>query len=108
LYEFQQIPQERDLCYVVSRNCAQVLIQQDHAAEKLVARAERLLFRRGFFRIRRLRIFARPVAEIHVPYWVGFRGRNEKVHFMVLDAVRRRIQGGKVRQMLHDWLNSAR
>jgi len=44
--------------------------------------------------------------EICIPYWVGFRGNDGQVRVSVLDAVRRRPEGAKVRQMVEDWLRS--
>jgi hypothetical protein len=59
--------------------------------------------------MRDLTISAEAVAgEIYVPYWVGFRGRGSQVHFVVMDAVRRQIEGAKVRQLLRAWLTSIR
>jgi hypothetical protein len=59
--------------------------------------------------MRDLRISAEPVTgEIYVPYWVGFRGRGNQVHFVVMDAVRRKMEGAKVRQLLRAWLTSIR
>jgi len=50
---------------------------------------------------------AQPIAgEIYIPYWVGFRGRGAQARFVVMDAVRRRIEGAKVRNLLQTWLTS--
>jgi hypothetical protein len=52
---------------------------------------------------------AEPVAgEIYVPYWVGFRGRGVRARLAVIDAVRRKPEGAKVRQLLRAWLTSIR
>jgi hypothetical protein len=79
-------------------------------AKKIVAgKVQRLLFTTGFFRIRNLTISVDPVAgEIYVPYWVGFRGRGLRARFSVMDAVRRKIEGAKVRHLLQAWLTSIR
>jgi len=67
----------------------------------------RLLFTRGFFRIRNLAISVNPVpGEIHIPYWVGFRGRGSSANFAVIDAVRRQPEGARVRRMLEEWLST--
>jgi hypothetical protein len=46
--------------------------------------------------------------EIYVPYWVGFRGRGSRARLAVIDAVRRKPEGAKVRQLLRTWLTSIR
>ena len=39
-----------------------------------------------------------------VPYWVAFHGEDSRVSLSVIDAVRRRVEGAKVRALLKDWL----
>lgn len=108
LYHFEQLPGERELLYVESRNCAQALLDEGGAREIVLAKVQRLLFSAGFFRIRNHRISAEPVAgEIYVPYWVGFRGRGAHASFALMDAVRRRVEGAKLRQLLETWLTEA-
>ncbi len=59
--------------------------------------------------MRNLQINAEPVAgEIYIPYWVGFRGRGIRARLAVIDAVRRKPEGAKVRQLLQAWLTSIR
>jgi len=52
-------------------------------------------------------IEAEPVGlELHVPYWIGFFGHGERAHVVVLDAVRRRLEGAKARALFEEWLGS--
>ncbi len=61
----------------------------------------------GFFRIRGLTIAAEPLQmEIHVPYWVGFFGSRARLKVVVLDAVRRQIEGGKATRLVEQWLQA--
>jgi hypothetical protein len=107
LYHFEQLPGERELIYLETRNCSESLLGEAEAKEMVIAKVQRLLFSTGFFRVRNLRISAEPVAgEIHVPYWVGFRGRGARVRFAVMDAVRRKLEGAKVRYLLQEWLTA--
>lgn len=109
LYSFEQLPDEREVRYLETRNRAEPLLGEAEGKKIVVAKVQRLLFTTGFFRVRNLQITAQPVAgEICVPYWVGFRGRGTLVHFFVMDAVRRRMEGGKVRHLLQTWLTSIR
>jgi hypothetical protein len=108
LYHFEQLPGEREVVYCESRNCAEALLDEPRARELLLMKVRRLIFNGGFFRIRDLHINAEPlVGEIHIPYWVGFRGRGAHAHLQVMDAVRRRVEGAKVRQLLEAWLTEA-
>lgn len=109
LYQFEQLPNGRDVICLETRNCSQPLLDEIEAKKIVIAKVQRLLFSTGFFRLRDLKISAEPVAgEIYVPYWVGFRGRGTQVRFVVMDAVRRKIEGAKVRQLLRAWLTSIR
>ena len=109
LYHFEQLPGERDVIYLESRNCSEPLLDEAEAKKIVAGKVQRLLFSTGFFRIRNLTILPEPVAgEIYVPYWVGFRGRGLGARFSVMDAVRRKIEGAKVRHLLQAWLTSIR
>jgi hypothetical protein len=68
---------------------------------------QRVLFTTGFFRMRKLQISAEALpGEICVPYWVGFRGRGRLARLSVLDAVRRSVEGARVKFLLENWLAS--
>jgi hypothetical protein len=107
LYHFEQLPTESEIICSESRNCVQARLEETQAAELLRAKLRRMLFNSGFFRLRNLEIHVEPLkGEIHVPYWIGFRGRQRYATFVVMDAVRRRVEGAKVRQLLEAWLTS--
>jgi hypothetical protein len=109
LYHFDQLPGEREVIYLETRNCSEPLLDEAEAAKIVIAKVQRLLFSAGFFRVRNLRISAEPVAgEIYVPYWVAFRGRGVRARFAVMDAVRRKMEGAKLRHLLQSWLTSIR
>jgi len=108
LYQFPAGAAGEPFLTIESRNVLPVATDETHAAEQLVAQVRRMIFTRGFFRVRGLKIEAIPVSsgEICVPYWVCFRGSSERVHLAVLDAVRRRPEGAKVRRLVEEWLRS--
>ena len=109
LYHFEQLPGEREVTYLETRNCAEPLLEEADAEKIVLAKVQRLLFSTGFFRMRNLHISAEPIAgEIYVPYWVGFCGRGIRPQFAVIDAVRRKPEGAKVRHLLREWLTSIR
>jgi len=109
LYHFEQLPDEREVIYLETRNCSEPLLDEAEAKKIVAAKVQRQLFSTGFFRVRNLRISAEPVAgEIYIPYWVGFRGRGARARFAVMDAVRRKMEGAKVRHLLQAWLTSIR
>jgi hypothetical protein len=108
LYHFEQLPGASEIVYVETSNCVTVNLDEQRCRELLIGKLRRLIFSTGFFRVRDLRISPNPIpGEIYVPYWVGFRGRGMLARFTVLDAVRRKPEGAKVRQLLQSWLTSA-
>ena len=70
-----------------------------------VEKIRRILFNRGFFRLQHPAIAASFTSKTWwVPYWVAFHGVEQNVSLSVIDAVRRRLEGAKVRTLLKDWL----
>ena len=102
LFRFDELP---DTIVLETRNAVEPGIDEAEAAELVVSKVRRLLYSRGFFRMRNLRLDSTALpGDVYVPYWIGFRGRGRNANFSVLDAVRRRPEGGKVRQIVLNWL----
>lgn len=107
LYQFSTVPAPGELLSVESRNVLPPLLDDSQLRERVLAKVRRLIFSRGFFRLRDVQLEAVPIAgEICVPYWVCFRGRNNRAHLAILDAVRRQAEGAKARHLLEEWLRS--
>jgi len=107
LFEFPRIPVERELQALEGRNRLTAALTEERAAELLRDKVLRVIFQQGFFKIRDARIEITPVGcELHLPYWLGFHERDGSVRCRVMDAVRRRIEGAKVRNLLQTWLTS--
>lgn len=106
IYQFEVPP--KDLLDVTSRNVLPPLLSEPDARSRLLAKVRRLIFSRGFFKLRDVQLEAVALPrEVWVPYWVCFRGRNGRVSLSILDAVRRRPEGAKARHLLEDWLRSS-
>lgn len=104
-YYFDHLPTPVEVQELETRNHLMATLDPTEARGLVTTKIQRLLFTRGFFRIRNLAIVINPrPQEIHIPYWVGFRGRGTSASFEVLDAVRRQPEGARVRRMLRDWL----
>jgi hypothetical protein len=104
-YGFSMLPSDHEVLCLETRNCVPSSLNDTEANELILVKVQRILFSSGFFRIRNLRIKAQAIpGELHVPYWVGFRGKSTRAHVTAMDAVRRRLEGGKVRSLLQNWL----
>jgi hypothetical protein len=106
-FQFDHVPTDSETVSIVSRNCPSAHLEDAFIGELLIAKLRRLLYSRGFFRMRDLQITAMPLSqELHIPYWLGFRGPNGHARVAVIDAVRRRFEGAKMRRLVEAWLTS--
>ena len=107
LYRFECPPDPAQLIEIETRNYAPPELDSAQASGLVSEKVRRVIFTRGFFRMRNLRIVSTPLAvELSIPYWVGFRGREERARITVIDAVRRKFEGAKVRHLLQNWLSN--
>jgi len=105
LYQFEHLPAESETISLETRNCPAAGLPDEQAVDLVVANLRRILYSRGFFRVRDLQITATPLAiEIHIPYWIAFRASGAYTRLSVIDAVRRRFEGAKVRRLVENWL----
>lgn len=108
LYQFPTPPATEDLISVETRNVLPGGLDRSQLRDCLLARVRRVVFARGFFRLREVRFDAQEIAgEIYIPYWICFRGPDGQVRISVLDAVRRSPEGAKARHLIESWLNSS-
>jgi hypothetical protein len=106
-YRFDHAPTESETVRVQTRNGVPTQLSLREAEGLLVAKVRRLLYGKGFFRLHAMAISAEPMEdEIHIPYWLGFSGSGNTARLRVLDGVRRRTEGGKVRSIFESWLTS--
>ena len=106
-YFFEEPPTPNQFVEVATRNFLSASLDPDQAKKLVVTKVQRLLFTKGFFRMRNLAISVSPLAgEICIPYWVGFRGHGASASFDVIDALRRQPEGARVRRLIHQWLTS--
>jgi hypothetical protein len=104
LFRFEELP---ETLVLETRNAVEPRLDETQAAALVLSKVRRLLYSRGFFRMRGLRLESTALpGDVYVPYWIGFRGRGLSANFSVIDAVRRRPEGGKVRQIVLNWLLS--
>jgi len=105
LFEFPQVPEEAEFLAFLDRNRLNAALSKEQAADLLRDKALRIIFQQGFFRLgnAHLEISFIP-CELHLPYWLGFYGRESSVRCRVMDAVRRRIEGAKASAFFEHWL----
>jgi len=106
LFQFDHLPTAHETVTLETRNHPAAQLSDAVAGERLVAKLRRVAYSRGFFRLQGLAITDEPVSELHVPYWIAFRGSNRHARIAIIDAVRRRFEGAKMRGLVETWLLS--
>lgn len=104
VFGFESAPDATD--EIVSKNAVPKGISVEESAEAAADYVRRMVFKKGFFKVKELRIEPELVAEFHYPYWVGFYGTGDRASLVVMDAVRRRKEGAKVRELVKEWLTA--
>lgn len=107
LFEFPASLAESDLLTIETRNVLPSTLDESQLRDRIIGKVRRIVFAQGFFKLRDLQIDAEVIpGEYCVPYWVCFRGVSAVAHLAVLDAVRRKREGAKVRHMIEEWLRA--
>ena len=105
LFEFPRIPEDCEFRAFHDRNRLGAALSEEQAADLLRDKALRIIFQQGFFRLRNAQLEISLVpCELHLPYWLGFYGREGSLRCRVMDAVRRRIEGAKASAFFEQWL----
>jgi hypothetical protein len=103
LFEFPKAPD--GLEYVETRNYVAPRLAEEHAEALLREKVLRIVFQNGFFRVRETKLqIERLPGDFNVPYWLGFYGSEDRLRCRVIDAVRRRMEGGKATELFERWL----
>jgi len=105
LFEFQRVPEEREMLPLVGRNRMSATLPEDRAVEMVRDKVLRVMFQQGFFKVRDARLeIIREHRDLHLPYWLGFYGQDGALRCRVMDAVRRRMEGSKAIAFFEQWL----
>ena len=104
-YEFANPPALGESIAVETRNFHPAYLDEDQTNKLVTEKVRRLLYSRGFFRVINPNITAELIqSEFYIPYWAGFYGHDQNISITVLNAVRRTVEGNKVRRLVKTWL----
>jgi hypothetical protein len=106
LYEFPDQLRCGELMKVVTRNTLAPALPKERSHALLKEKVLRLIFQRGFFKLKEPRIRLERLETFYMPFWLAFYGEDGSVHCRVMDAVRRRMEGQKAVQLFEQWLNA--
>jgi len=102
-YSFPEAPGTHELGHIKTAQSAPSAMDEDQALNLLAEKLKREAFRKGFFKLGDLKVGGEQIANFYLPYWVGVYERNEQAHLEVIDAVRGRLEGAKVREIVAEW-----
>jgi len=103
LYGFESPPASEQCAVAKTDRFAPRRIDERDASEILEGKIKRETYLKGFFRVNSLIISGTCLESLHVPYWVGVYRRHERVRLEVIDAVRGRFEGAKLREVVTEW-----
>ena len=107
-YRFDKVPDGDETFELHTRNWLSATLQLEDAERLLLGKVQRYMYQQGFFRLREVRTTLRVVpTNLHIPYWLGFYGAEERAKIAVIDAVRRSREGAKARTMFESWLKQS-
>ena len=105
LFEFPDALSDRDLLPVETRNKIGPTLSAERAESLLREKVMRLVFQQGLFRLGRPQLdLCCIINQFHIPYWLGFYGKDGSLRCRALDAVRRRMEGPKATFLFERWL----
>lgn len=103
LYSFAGEPERLE--QLQTRSVLPARLSSQELEPLLRTKVQRVLFQTGFFKLRGFDLQVVPESMVHVPYWVALYGAEDNLQMRVMDAVRRQIEGAKVRRLMHQWLS---
>jgi len=105
-YCFERLPAGNELVRLEPPNLLAPRLSEDEARLVATTHARRQVYLKGFFRAGDLSITAEPIEgpTLHIPYWIGIFKQGEGATIEVVDAVRKRIEGEKLREVVINWL----
>ncbi len=95
--EFEESP-------ATDRNHLPVRLDAERALKSARERYQRIRFQEGFFKSGTKSASLAALADLYVPYWVGFFGRERRLSLRVLNAARCAPEGARLRHAIRSWI----
>jgi hypothetical protein len=105
LIRFDRLPEEEDRATVDTAMVAEERVNEEEAYRLVRESMMRSMFMKGFFKLRRANVEIELATSLHIPYWVGVYERNDRAHFEIINALRGRFEGAKLREMVAEWFH---
>jgi hypothetical protein len=103
LIQFDRLPEEGGRTTVDTAMVAEERVNEEEAYRLVREGMMRSIFMKGFFKLSRVSVEIELAARLHIPYWVGVYERNDRAHFEIINALRGRFEGVKLREIVTEW-----
>ena len=103
LIQLDRLPEEGACMAVDTAMVAEDRVDEEEAYRLVRESMMRSIFMKGFYRLSRVNLEIELASSAHLLYWVGVYERNEHAHFEIINALRGRFEGGKLREMVAEW-----
>lgn len=103
LIQFEQLPEQEHCMALDTAMVAEERVNKEEAYRLVREDMTRSIFMKGFFKLNRVNVDIQIAANLHIPYWVGVYERNDRAHLEIINALRGRFEGAKLREMLTEW-----
>jgi hypothetical protein len=103
LIEFDRLPEEGACVTVDTAMVAEERVNEEDAYSLFRESMTRSIFMKGFFKLRRVNMEIELAATLHIPYWVGVYERNDCAQLEIINALRGRFEGAKLREIVAEW-----
>ncbi|MBO0723357.1 MAG: hypothetical protein J2P41_21215 [Blastocatellia bacterium] len=105
-YRFDQPMSPETLREVETGYSLPLQISPQEALSKLGEKLRRLLLMENVFKAGGWNLSGELIESFYMPYWVGVYRRGERARLEVIDAVRGRLEGAKVRELVEGWFKN--
>jgi hypothetical protein len=105
-YQFDRLPEEDLRMRIHTAMTAAVRISEQDARKTFDERMMRSALMKGLYKLGRVKVEGELIETLYMPYWIGAYERRDRVRLEVIDAVRGRFEGAKMRDLVTEWFQS--
>jgi hypothetical protein len=103
LIQFDRLPEEGACMAVDTAMVAEERVDEEESYRLVRESMMRSIFMKGFYKLSRVNVEIELAASAHILYWVGVYERNERARLEIINALRGRFEGAKLREMVAEW-----
>jgi len=103
LIQFDRQPEEGSCLTVDTAMVAEERVNEEETYRLVRESMMRSIFMKGFFKLNRVNVEIEMITSLHIPYWMGVYERDDRAHLEIINALRGRLEGAKMREVVAEW-----